>query len=380
VRDTGIGISPDGLSTLFMPFTQVDSSTTRKFGGTGLGLSIVRRLVDLMDGECGARSVLGDGSVFWFTARFAPAPHGAQRAYEPPAALQGRRVLVVDDNATNRKVLGGQLVRCGVTPSVAGSAEEALALLRQACRAGQSVDAVLLDHLMPECDGAELGRRIVEEPLLRDTRLILLTSSGQRGDDATFALIGFAGYLLKPVMQRDLTECLALAFASTAESWHLRSQPIITDETLRERRGQRSGQILVAEDNPVNQKVALRLLERLGYEGQVAADGAAAVDAWQRGRFDLILMDCHMPVMDGFEATREIRRREGGRAHIPIVALTADAMHEVAERCRSAGMDDYLSKPIDRAKLEACLVRYAAALPADEVESADAERARAAAR
>jgi two-component system, sensor histidine kinase and response regulator len=336
---------------------QVDTSTTRRFGGTGLGLSIVRRLVELMGGETGVESTEGVGSLFWFTAHFAPAVSSLQKLQPVPTSIKGQRVLVVDDNATNRKVLMGQLLLCGVEPVSASSADEALALMRQAAAAGRAFDAALLDHLMPECDGAELGRIIVQDENIKYTRLILLTSSGQRGDGQVFADIGFAAYLLKPVTQRDLTECLILVLANTAQSWHLQSQPMITRHALRAQRVQTHNRILLAEDNPVNQKVASKLLEKLQYRVDAVADGLAAVAAWQSGKFDLIFMDCQMPQMDGYEATREIRRLEAGKSHIPIIALTAHAMTGDEAKCRAAGMDDYLSKPIDRNKLEACLER-----------------------
>jgi CheY-like chemotaxis protein len=227
-----------------------------------------------------------------------------------------------------------------------------------AVRAQQPFEVALLDHQMPDCDGAELGRRINANPDLKSTRLVLLTSSGQRGDGQQFAQIDFAGYLLKPVSQRDLTDCLSLVLSSSAEEWHERTQPIVTRHHLRAQRGREQRRILLAEDNIVNEKVACRTLERLGYCVDAVRDGRAAVAAWETGRYDLILMDCQMPVQDGYEATREIRSRETDGEHIPILALTAHAMKDDDLKCKAAGMDDYVTKPIDRELLENCLVRW----------------------
>jgi two-component system sensor histidine kinase/response regulator len=236
VRDTGIGIAADRLKDLFTPFTRVDTSTTRGLGGTGLGLSIVRRLAELMGGEAGVESTCGVGSRFWFTAWFGPAAQAPRVFPSPPAELQGQRVLMVDDNVTNRKVLMGQLLLSGVDPVSAGSAGEALMLMRHAAAVGRPFDAALLDQHMPDCDGAELGRIIFADETLESTRLILLTSSGQRGEGQTFADIGFAGYLLKPVAQRDLTDCLMLALAADADTWRMHTRPMITRHALRAQR------------------------------------------------------------------------------------------------------------------------------------------------
>ena len=358
VRDTGMGIPAARMEALFSAFTQVDSSTTRRFGGTGLGLSIVKRLVELMGGEVGVSSEEGVGSTFCFTARLGTAQKAAKTRAAPPVELRGQRILIVDDNLTNRKVLMGQLSLCGMDPLCASSADEALSQMRHAAAAGRPFEVALLDHQMPGVDGASLGQTILGEAELRATRLILLTSSGQRGEGRLFGELGFAGYLLKPITQRDLTDCLMMVLGVRAETWSMRSQPMITRHALVSQRSRDSHRILVAEDNVVNQKVACRILEKLGLRADVAADGEAAFRAWSSGRYDLILMDCQMPIMDGYEATRKIRAREGAAEHIPIIALTAHAMKGADSECLSAGMDDYLSKPIDRERLRETLQRW----------------------
>jgi signal transduction histidine kinase/CheY-like chemotaxis protein len=363
VRDTGLGIPENCLHTLFKPFSQVDASTTRRFGGTGLGLSIVKRLAEMMGGEAGVLSRQGAGSTFWFVARLAIAAADAPAPRADANTTLRGRALVVDDNATNCKVLEGQLHRCAMEARSVNSAADALVAMREEQRNGRPFEIALIDQQMPGCDGAELGRRITADPLLKLTRLVLLTSSGQHSEGQRFAELGFAGYLLKPIAQRDLTSCLMLVLSGKAEPWHARTQGIVTRHVAAQRGGERR-RILIAEDNIVNEKVARHSLQRLGFHVDAVKNGREAVTAWQTGRYDLILMDCQMPELDGYEATREIRHRERGRQHIPIVALTAHAMKDDDLKCKAAGMDDHLSKPLDRERLRLCLDHY---LGADRV-------------
>ncbi len=270
-----------------------------------------------MGGEVGVSSEEGVGSTFWFTARLGVAQDATKARPAPPMSLRSQRIIIVDDNMTNRKVLMGQLSLSGMDAVSASSADEALSLMRHAAAAGRPFEVALLDHQMPGCDGATLGKTILSEPELRQARLILLTSSGQRGDGQLFAELGFAAYLLKPVTHRDLTDCLLMVLGTQAEGWRLATQPIVTRHALRSQRARDSYHILLAEDNVVNQKVACRILEKLGYRVDVAADGQAAFTAWETGRYDLILMDCQMPLMDGYETTRKIRQQRSRRPAHP---------------------------------------------------------------
>jgi CheY-like chemotaxis protein len=288
----------------------------------------------------------------------------------------GLKVLIVDDNATNRKVLTAQLKGWGIACEAVTSASEALESLRAAAthreqsRSGSApFDVAFLDHQMPDCDGAELGRLINSDPDLSQTRLILLTSSGQQSDRDQFAALGFAGYLLKPVARKDLIEALSVVMGGNAEAWHTQTQPIVTSKYLRDRRGHGARRILVAEDDQVNRKVAVQLLELEGYQVDTANDGNEAVSAWRLGRYDLILMDCQMPDLDGYQATQAIRAAELPARRIPIVALTANAMPGTEARCKAAGMDAYLTKPFDRDVLSACLENLLAAGKAEPLSS-----------
>ncbi|HEX7114617.1 MAG TPA: PAS domain-containing protein [Steroidobacter sp.] len=354
VRDTGIGVPADKLDSLFQPFVQADSSTTRHFGGTGLGLSIVRRLVEMMGGEVGARSKVAEGSVFWFVLPLEPVA-----ANQPMPALDpdrfARRVLVIDDNETNRRVLAGQLMHAGYEVSLAAGGIEGISILRQAAAADHPFDVVLVDSQMQDMDGARLGERINADPELSRARIVMLTSMDRHGDIRHFASLGFAGYLTKPVRTRELLACLERVLACDSKEWHMQSQPIVTRGTLvsNEPPPRYSCNVLLVEDNAVNQKVAVRFLERMGCKVRVADNGAEGVRAYTEGKFDVVLMDLQMPVMDGLAATRRIRQieHEGGRDQTPIVALTANAMMGQLERCLEAGMNGFLTKPLDISRL-----------------------------
>jgi len=356
VRDTGIGISADTLSNLFKPFTQADASTTRHFGGTGLGLSIVLRLVEMMGGTVGAHSELGSGSTFWFELPL------ERRA--APVAIQtvktSGRILVVDDNHTNRRVLLGQLAHAGFDVDAVASGAGALAAMRQAWIDNRPFDLAVIDFQMPDMDGAMLGERINADPQLSRARIVMLTSMDRHGDMKQFAAMGFAGYLSKPVRARELFECIDRVLARDAREWHTHHQPLVTRGTLHEELTAQkfSGRVLLVEDNAVNQKVAKQFLQRLGCEVEIADNGAEGFKAYQYGQFHIVLMDLQMPVMDGFTATRRIRDHEGWGKRTPIVALTANAMTGQMERCLAAGMDGFLTKPLDVKQLREALDRF----------------------
>jgi two-component system, sensor histidine kinase and response regulator len=368
IRDTGIGIPADRLDALFQAFTQVDATTTRRFGGTGLGLSIVKHLVQLMDGDVGVESQEGAGSTFWFTARFKPAEAAKAHPMAARFEFHGQRVLVVDDSETNRRMLTRTLASCRLEVACARSSEEALSLLRYGAASSRPFDAVIIDQHMPGCDGLQLHGTIRDEPQLRGTRTILLTPPTQRRDDKWFSDLELAGYVAKPVKQSSLLQCLASTLGVMTET-STTSTPA-TPKLLHAALPYPSQRILLAEDNVVNQKVAYRLVEKLGYRVDVVADGRAAFDAWRSGGYDLILMDCQMPRVDGLQATRLIRAAETADQHIPIVALTAHAMKGTDNECLSAGMDYYLSKPIDRELLRECLERYLRSHRSNEIPGA----------
>jgi PAS domain S-box-containing protein len=355
VADTGVGIPADRLHLLFTPFTQVDGSTTRRHGGTGLGLAISRQLAELMGGRAGVESTPGAGSTFWFTAVLEKQPDVTQ--YDGPASadLRGARILIVDDHGNNRLLVARLLESWGCVWREASDAAEGLEYLRAEAAAGTPFAAALVDMQMPGEDGASLGRRVKADAAISDTVLIMMTSLGQRGDARKIAGWGFSGYLTKPVHRQHLRECLALALGRRAAG-----QPdaaLITRHTVAEARRSRV-RILVAEDNLVNQKVALAILRKLGYRGDAVTNGQEALGAVGHVPYDLVLMDCQMPEMDGYEAARRIRALPAPGSRIPIIAVTANAMKGDRDLCLQAGMDDYVTKPITAAAVEAALARW----------------------
>jgi CheY-like chemotaxis protein len=369
VADTGIGIPEERLAALFESFSQVDASTTRRYGGTGLGLAISRRLSELMGGRMWVESRPSEGSTFHFTLEANAAPH-PERAYERAGdvPLAGRRVLILDDNATNRDILRWQTAAWGMTARDTGSPAEALEWVRR----GDPFDVAILDMQMPDMDGAAVAREI--RPLRDADRLplILLTSLGWRDDEADEAL--FAARLTKPIRPSQLYDVLLQVLKAGAPPRVAEEAPRAAPEAealpLR---------ILVAEDNPVNRQLALLLLEKMGYDADVAVNGAEAVEAVERDGYDVVLMDVQMPEMDGLEATRAIHERLAERRP-HIIAATANAMEDERQRCLAAGMDDYLSKPIRMEELSAALGRVRGTggpQPDDVLEPATFERLRA---
>ena len=357
VSDTGIGIPRDKADSLFEPFTQADSSTTRRFGGTGLGLSICRRLVELMEGEIGVESEEGKGTVLHFTAVFSRQTEESDQGVVS-SDIGGLKVLVVDDSATNRKVLVRHLQARECRSAEASGAEKALTLLREAARSSDPFHVSILDMRMPDIDGETLGRMIKEDPSVRDTLLVMMTSAGRRGEAARIRRIGFSAYLTKPIKRSQLYDCLSALTGRPAEKSEIRGGDLVTRHTLAENRRE-AARVLLAEDNVTNQKVAMAILERLGYSADPVANGKEVLTALESTPYDLVLMDVQMPEMDGFETTRCIRAGECGKnvAGIPIVAMTAHALKGDRERCLEAGMDDYVSKPVDRKVLSEVLIR-----------------------
>jgi len=358
IEDTGIGISEDKRHYIFEKFTQTDTSTTRRFGGTGLGLAISKQLVELMGGAIGVTSRPSEGSTFWFTLPLSLDTRDSAPLL-PQSDLEGVHVLIVEDNQINCHVLLEQLSSWGMQGCAYPTGREAMRALREAQAAGVPYQIAILDYYLPDMDGESMGRMIKDDPALRDTVLVMLTSVGQRGDAKRFSEAGFSAYLVKPVSPSDLLDALSTVWGTWKEGI---STTLITRHTLAEsqtaeavpaRKQEKSvrPQMLVVEDNAVNQRMAVRMLEKLGCRVDVAANGLEAVETVGRLKYDLVFMDCQMPEVDGYEATAEIRRRENASRHTVIIAMTAHAMQGDREKCLEAGMDDYIAKPIKKERL-----------------------------
>ncbi len=351
VEDTGIGIPPDKQKIIFDVFAQADSSMTRQYGGTGLGLSISAQLIEMMGGRIWVQSEPGRGSIFHFTAHLDPAPEELRPARRPASSLRRMRVLVVDDNATNRRILHAIITNWQMRPISVESGAAALEELSRAANAGRPYPLVLLDAQMPGMDGFDLAAEIKNRPSLAGATVMMLTSAARPGDRARSRTLGVAAYLMKPIKQSDLLDTIMNVLVG------VKGRPAASRRaTQGPRRAAPRLRVLVAEDNPVNQEVALRLLDRLGHLTAIAANGHETVAAVQREHFDLVLMDVQMPVMDGLAATGAIREWEkAAGGHIPIVAMTAHAMKGDRDRCLAAGMDSYLAKPIHLQQLKRIL-------------------------
>jgi two-component system, sensor histidine kinase and response regulator len=361
VQDSGIGISAADQQRLFRSFHQVDASTTRKYGGTGLGLAISKKLAEIMGGEIGLESRPCAGSTFWFTAHFEKQPQVREKALLLPENIRNKRFLIVDDNKTNLDILAAYLNAWGCICDVARNAEMALSMMHAVRKVQAPFDLVIIDMRMPEVDGAELGRRIKNDPGLRDTRIIMLTSQGIRGDAARVKAIGFAAYLTKPIRRSLLFDCLTTVLGESGQAVRAEKPPLVTRHSLYDDKIRRT-RILLAEDNAVNRKLALHLLGKFGFQADAVANGLEALRALELAPYDIILMDVQMPEMDGLEATQAIRDpRSSVRNHqVPIIAMTAHAMQGDREMCLKAGMDDYVSKPIQPEELFTALQRQMA--------------------
>ncbi len=395
IIDTGIGVSPEQQAKLFQAFTQADSSTTRKFGGTGLGLAICKQLIECMDGTIGVISEDGEGSCFWFRVRLDKA-HSTQNVRPTHQTLTGIKLCCVDDNQTNRMVVYHYAHSWGAEVALAEDGNQALSILRENLHNNTPFDVAVLDMNMPDMNGMELAAAIKADPELASVKLVLLTSGGLRGDGKKAQDVGFDAYLAKPVRKKDLQACLAMVMdrhemllgvaASSAVSFE---NSTVTESAIR------TGRILVVDDHVVNQQLAEMMLQRLGHRVDLVGNGLEAIEAIGRIPYDLVLMDCQMPEMDGYEATRAIRKRESEKvkvsskelgvrseeqdkdfsktpdslpltphcSRLPIVAMTANAMQGDRGKCLEAGMDDYISKPIKHEELALIVTKW---LPAKE--------------
>jgi signal transduction histidine kinase/DNA-binding response OmpR family regulator len=360
VADTGIGIPPEKTCVIFEPFAQADSSTVRRYGGTGLGLTISSKLVSTMGGRMWVESEVGQGSTFHFTLEFALGKRDtAAGDLLKPAFLQDVPVLVVDDNLTNRQILSELLCHWGMKPALAEDGKRGMELLERNSASGGAFPLILLDSYMPDMDGFTFAKHVKSDPRFRGAIIMMLTSGGRRGDASRCRDLRISAYLVKPIQPAELLEAILTVLGHKAEAPG-RCHTLVTRHSLREDR--RRIRILLAEDNPVNQMVAVRLLEKMGYTVTVVSNGRDAVAILQEQAFGLVLMDVQMPQMDGYDATRVIREKEAlTHKHIPIIAMTAHAMKGDRERCLAAGMDGYIAKPITPAELLAEIERFSRA-------------------
>lgn len=357
VIDTGIGIPIDQQENIFDRFSQADGSTTRKYGGTGLGLAISQQLVNLMGGEIGLESEPGDGSTFWFTAVFDEIIDKKEQPVTIPMPLRGVRILGIDDNATNRLVLERTLKKHHARIDVIQSGTQALASIQAAQDENDPYLLVLLDMQMPEMDGEDTLKVIKSSEVGKDIEVVILTSMSKKKDAVKLKNLGAAGYLIKPVRQRQLIEVIGIVLNQKSMENYQEEKDLVTRQTLHEQK-RRHGKILLVEDNSVNQKLALVLLKKEDYPVDLVENGLLAVQAFQKNSYNLILMDIQMPEMDGLEATRRIREIESEENHIPIIATTAHALEGDFERCLEAGMDDYISKPLNHEALYAMIRKW----------------------
>jgi signal transduction histidine kinase/DNA-binding response OmpR family regulator len=362
VKDTGIGIAPEKVASMFEKFSQADTSTTRKYGGTGLGLAICKQLTELMGGTIGVESELGKGSTFWFTSPLLPDPNPCQKLV-PVADLSGLRVLIVDDNEVNRRVVHEQISSWGMRNGAYASAPEALEAVLAAYNAADPYQFIIADYQMPGMDGAALAQAVKADSRVNKTVFVILTSITHSRELKNIEGNAVDACLVKPVRQSQLMNTLANAWSRRLENAKPATAAPEPDPVLRiapqpVMLGGRPVRVLVAEDNVVNQKVAVRMLERLGVRADLASNGREAVQMVEMFPYDLLLMDCQMPEMDGYEATAEIRRREGSGRHMAVVAMTAEALAGCRERCLQAGMDDFIAKPVRLPDLMAALRKW----------------------
>ncbi|MCP5053775.1 MAG: response regulator [bacterium] len=369
VTDTGIGIAPERQEALFEPFTQEDDSTTRKFGGSGLGLAICKELAEMMGGGIGMSSEPGKGSTFWFSSRFEKQRDRLSPHESATIDLAEERILIVGGNANNRRLMTLMLdswyCRCDETLY----ADQALDIMREAAAGNDPYRIVITDKIIPGSDGEEFGKKVKRIPELNDSLLIMMTSLGRQGDGSRLKQIGFSAYLTKPIKKLQFYDCLVAVLNRQHQSaGKVEEENLVTRHSLKEDRRHRC-RILLVEDNDTNVTVAVSILEKLGYHADEANNGKEALKMLDSAYYDIILMDCQMPVMDGYETTRRIRRIEAGTSgqkrqskgqlsHIPIIAMTAHAMEGDREKCLEAGMDDYISKPVNPQNLQDVIEKW----------------------